>query len=186
MTTTYEMIRRIYDSSKAWGAACGSKGSDSAEAASEERILAALCAEYLESRGFGILPIQGKIERAHLYRWIAGEEPYVEAKFGDQREQHDTDMRNDGVDPGGWWYNQIVQYFGRAEVFLAQSRLLYVQDDHESAKIIGRRGTQALAKAFLTAKGCVESAIRVYAPLPRPGVSSGNVEIWTEEENRGS
>lgn len=42
------------------------------------------------------------------------------------------------------------------------------------------RGQQALAKAMMTAKGCVESSIRVFGPLPKPGMSSGYVEPWEE------
>lgn len=143
--------------------------------------LAEVCARFLHEQDFGVLPIQGKEERAHLYHWIMGEESYVEEKFGDQRGQHDIEMRQDNLAPDGWWYNQIVQYFGRAQVFLDTAGDLFMQDDHESARAVAQRGTQALAKAFLTAKGMVESAIRVYGPLPAPGVSSGNIKSWNEE-----
>ncbi len=145
------------------------------------------------------LPTQGRAEREHLYQWIVGEENYVAGKFDDQRNGHDDSMRTHHVkqDGEGFWFRQIVQYYDRARVFFEQAEEVRKMADkietvsnedaykrkrklEHDARHLEMRGQQALCKAFMTAKGCVESSIRVYGPLPKPGLSSGNVEEWTE------
>lgn len=123
------------------------------------------------------LPTQGRAEREHLYRWIVGEEEYVAGKFDDQRPDHDDEMRDSHLNPEGFWFRQIVQYYDRARIFFNEALSLEEGDPHR--REMEQRGQQALAKAMMTAKGCVESSIRVYGPLPKPGLSSGNVEEWT-------
>lgn len=124
------------------------------------------------------LPTQGRAERAHLYRWIAEEEEYVAGKFDDQRQGHDDSLREDGMDSMGFWFRQITQYYDRARVFLEEARRCRADGDLETARQLELRGQQALAKGFMTAKGCVESSIRVFGGLPKPGLSSGYVEEW--------
>lgn len=128
------------------------------------------------------LPTQGRLERQHLYEWIVGEESYVAGKFDDQRDGHDDSMRKHGMsqDGEGFWFRQIVQYYDRARLFLDQAKSLHQEGQHEAARNLEMRGQQALAKAFMTAKGCVESSIRVFGPLPKPGLSSGYVEEWID------
>jgi hypothetical protein len=168
-----------------------------------EDTIADLCAEFLlEYRAAGNvpLPVQGKEERRHLYLWMRGEEEYVVGKFDIdhevQRRQHDEHMRDHHVSHGGWWVRQIVQYYDRANMFFAEAASLRDQakrfasitdeDTHKKRQKLERdathlelRAKQAIVKAMMTAKGCAESAIRVYGNLPMPGVPSGEVQPWT-------
>ena len=125
------------------------------------------------------LPLQGKPERLHLYRWIAAEEEYVFGKFDQnaQRDDHDEEMRSQHVGPESFWIRQIMQYYDRANLFFAQAAQT---DDKEAKRALESRGQQALAKAMMTAKGCVESSIRVFGPMPAPGVASGEISEWSE------
>ena len=122
------------------------------------------------------LPTQGRLEREHLYLWVVDEENYVASKFDDQRDGHDDSLREEGVGPQGFWFRQIVQYYDRARLFFEEAER---EEDPEIKRLFQMRGQQALAKGFMTAKGCVESSIRVFGPLPKPGLSSGYVEEWT-------
>lgn len=124
------------------------------------------------------LPTQGRPEREHLYQWIVGEEEYVAGKFDDQRDGHDDSLRVHGMDPEGFWFRQIVQYYDRARLAFDAAQECELEGDHDSARKFRMRGQQALVKAMMTAKGCVESSIRVFGPLPKPGLSSGYVEEW--------
>ncbi len=145
------------------------------------------------------LPTQGRAEREHLYLWVVGEEGYVSGKFDDQRNGHDDSMRKHHLsqDGEGFWFRQIVQYYDRARLsfnaaeelrdFANQIDSMTDSESHAKAKRLRRdarfqemKAQQALCKAFMTAKGAVESSIRVYGPLPKPGLSSGNVEEWVE------
>lgn len=125
------------------------------------------------------LPTQGRAERLHLYRWVRAEENYVAGKFDDQRDGHDESMLVDHMRNEGFWLRQIVQYYDRARIFFDAA---LDSSDPEEIRHLQMRGQQALAKAFMTAKGAVESSIRVFGPLPAPGVSSGNVEPWEDGE----
>lgn len=142
------------------------------------------------------LPTQGRAERLHLYQWISEEEGYVAGKFDDQRSGHDDSLKNEGMNDEGFWFRQIVQYLDRARIAfqaaaefrnLAEqySRSMTNEEHHsksrkyvEMARHQEMKAQQALAKAMMTTKGCVESSIRVFGPLPKPGLSSGNVEEW--------
>lgn len=142
------------------------------------------------------LPTQGRAEREHLYRWISEEEDYVAGKFDDQRDHHDKSLIEEGMNDEGFWFRQIVQYLDRARIsFQAAAEFRNIARQYgtsmtnaehrarskkyaEMARIQEMKGQQALAKAMMTTKGAVESSIRVFGPLPKPGVSSGNVEEW--------
>jgi hypothetical protein len=117
------------------------------------------------------LPLMGRDERLHLYRWVAREERYVADKFDDQRDGHDASLRDDLAD---FWERQIIQYYDRARVFLAAA----AEAEGDDRRHLEQRAQQAMAKAMMTAKGLVESSIRVFGPLPKPGVPSGQVEEW--------
>lgn len=141
------------------------------------------------------LPTQGRAERAHLYGWISEEERYVADKFDDQRSGHDDSLKNEGMNEEGFWFRQIVQYLDRARIafqaaheFRQEAERLSMTDEsqhghrrkyEQMTRVQEMKAQQALAKAMMTAKGCVESSIRVFGPLPKPGLSSGNVEDWT-------
>jgi hypothetical protein len=124
------------------------------------------------------LVTQDKPERVHLYKWINAEEEYVHKKFGhsDQRGDHDKTMAN--YDLEEFWIKQVVQYYDRARVALIAARELHILDDAESARHLEQKAQQAMAKAMMTAKGMVESSIRVFGDLPKPGLSSGYIEEW--------
>lgn len=123
------------------------------------------------------LPLQGKEERRHLYEWMTLEEEYVAAKFDDQRNGHDDEMRS-VAGFNDFWIRQVVQYYDRAYTFLIGAKAARENGDHESARHLEQRAQQAMAKAMMTAKGMVESSIRVFGPLPTPGVPSGEVFEW--------
>ena len=143
------------------------------------------------------LPTQSRAERLHLYQWIAEEENYVAGKFDDQRDGHDESLISEGMNDEGFWFRQIVQYLDRARIaFQAAHEFRNIAEQYsksvtseehraksnrysEMARMQEMKGQQALAKAMMTTKGCVESSIRVFGPLPKPGLSSGNVEEWT-------
>jgi hypothetical protein len=120
------------------------------------------------------LPTQGRAERAHLYEWICGEEEYVAGKFDDQRDGHDQTFRDYDID--AFWVRQIVQYFDRARVFLDAAKAS--GSSNRSQRHLEMRAQQAIVKAMMTCKGMAESSIRVYGPLPTPGVSSGEIREW--------
>lgn len=121
------------------------------------------------------LPTQGKPERAHLYDWIVAEEVYVHDKFKDERAKHDESWSK-GF--GVFWFGQIVQYYDRANVFFEQATAFRQDGEIEAARHMELKGQQALAKAMMTAKGCVESSIRTFGNMPTPGVPSGEISEW--------
>lgn len=122
------------------------------------------------------LPIQGREERRHLYRWIAREETYVAAKFDDQRDSHDAAF--DGHDFEGFWFRQIVQYLDRARIALESAESFRQLGEEDACRQMEMRAQQAVAKSMMTSKGCCESMIRVFGPMPKPGVSSGEIQEW--------
>lgn len=132
------------------------------------------------------LPTQGKPERRHLYRWMSLEEVYVHAKFdadgsGAQREDHDKGMRAHDLD--AWWIRQILQYLDRAKLELEVAKSFRENEGDYGAKVAElheKKAQQAMAKCLLTAKGMCESAIRVFGPMPKPGVPSGEVLHWVD------
>lgn len=123
------------------------------------------------------LPLQGRPERQQLYRWITEEEEYVANKFDDQRNGHDESMQTGDLED--FWIRQVVQYLDRARLALSQAKMLRGAGDIESARLLEMKAQQAMAKCMMTAKGMVESSIRVFGDLPQPGVSSGEVREWT-------
>lgn len=122
------------------------------------------------------LPLQGRPERLHLYRWVEVEEGYAARKFDTQRDLHDVEMEKRDME---WWTSQVVQYLDRAKHFLDGARQFRILvDDGESAEHLERKAQQAMAKCMMTAKGMCESSIRVFGYLPKPGLPSGEIEKW--------
>lgn len=123
------------------------------------------------------LPLQGRKEREHLYRWISEEEAYVAGKFDDQRDGHDASLAMTGLDD--FWSRQIVQYLDRAQMFLVGAlEAAQAGKDEREVRHLEQRAQQAMAKCMMTTKGLVESSIRVFGDLPKPGVPSGDVQDW--------
>ncbi len=103
----------------------------------------------------------------HFRKWVDKEREYADNKFRWQRNSQDEEISEDGFSDDGFWYNQVTQYFWRANVL----------------GLDNPAGRQALAKAYMTLGGAVESMIRVYGPLPEPGHPSGEVRKWEGETN---
>lgn len=103
-------------------------------------------------------------EEELIRAWLAQEREYTVQKFG--LELDDQHVREWGG-PDDWWEVQFQNYLGRANVLGLDT-------------IAGR---QALAKFVATAVGMLEAAVRVYGPLPLPGVPSGeNLDtVFTDE-----
>lgn len=84
----------------------------------------------------------------------------------DDRALHDERLKLDGVNDESFWFRQIFQYVDRARIFGLDTF----------------QGRQALAKSIMTMIGCIESVIRVYGPLPAPGVPSGEIKEWDDNQ----
>lgn len=105
----------------------------------------------------------------HVEEWMRIErEDYVNKdKFDPDKQTEPVDqwalnefwVEIDGVGEDGEWWRQITQYIQRARLFGLDTPA----------------GRQALVKATMTMRGCVESSVRVHGPLPKPGVSSGTI-----------
>ena len=93
---------------------------------------------------------------ADVFAWLVAERRYQLHKFGTALDDEHTRA---GLATDGWWWQQLTNYFHRAGVLSLDTVL----------------GRQALAKFVATACGLLESAVRVYGPLPPPGVPSGEV-----------
>lgn len=106
-----------------------------------------------------------------LARWAADEQVYVDRKFGrDQdRQMYDDWLKDRNLSE---WFRQITQYFGRAELYLAGMQE-YKYSDEEKRRL-ERMAQQALGKAMMTLRDCVESSIRVWGPMPVGGKPSGD------------
>lgn len=122
------------------------------------------------------LPLQGRAERLHLYRWVVLEEDYVANKFDDQRDGHDESMAN--LDLEDFWLRQISQYWDRAKVMLAEAKACRDRGDAQGERDMTIRAQQFMVKSMMTCKGMVESSIRCFGNLPKPGLSSGYIEEW--------
>jgi hypothetical protein len=68
-------------------------------------------------------------------------------------EQDDRRLIEGGLDPSGWWSTRLDTYLDRA-------RAADLSDEPTRVE---------LAKFVATAVALLESAIRVYGPVPRPG-----------------
>lgn len=123
------------------------------------------------------LPTQGKPERRHLYRWIRAEETYVYEKYDatENRPFQDASFERGGLED--YWAPYVTQYLDRARDALDGARAL--PEGPEKQHLI-LKAQQAMAKCMMTAKGMVESSIRAFGPMPRPGVPSGTVEPWID------
>lgn len=113
---------------------------------------------------------------------MEAEEDYVEGKFVDERSDHDLTLRK-FYDIDIFWTRQVIQYYDRARMFLQGALELRMASDPESqeqAHKLEKMAQQAVVKAMMTAKGFSESMIRVFGDMPKPGLSSGNIEEWTD------
>lgn len=102
--------------------------------------------------------------RRHVFVWMQRETVYASNKFKGQRDSHDESLRKEQISDDAWWYRQIHQYIDRARL----------------QGLDTPQGRQQLAKALMTMRGCVESSVRVFGPLPEPGVPSGEIREWVD------
>ncbi len=88
--------------------------------------------------------------QSQTFEWLIAERRFQVRQFGSEHD--DRHLREGGLDPSAWWSTQLARY-------LARVRTGDLSD-------VGTR--TELAKFAATAVALVESAIRVYGPIPRP------------------
>lgn len=91
----------------------------------------------------------------YVQDWLVGEVAWTQAKFGIEADDEHTRQFAEGDHT--WWDQQLDNYYHRAKVLGLDTS----------------GGRQALAKYVSTAQGFLMAAVRLYGPLPRPGVPSG-------------
>ncbi len=92
-----------------------------------------------------------------IMTWIRGERAYQAQKWD---YEHEPERR--ATDEGWWFHNGIVNNWGRIRLYGVRQA----------------NGRQAAAKIITTLVHMLEIAIVQYGPLPKPGLSSGNIEEW--------
>lgn len=104
--------------------------------------------------------------RMNIQQWIAHERiQYADKKYdrnGEVWHRLLLDMANYGLAEEGEWWGFITNYLKRAHLLGL---------DNPS-------GRQALGKLIVTLLSCMDAAIEVSGDLPRPGVPSGQIEMW--------
>lgn len=101
-------------------------------------------------------PSEGPSAASTAFEWLVGERSYQVKKFGTALDDQHT---KDGLGEDSWWWQQLMNYYHRSKILTLETPV----------------GRQALAKFVATACGLLESVIRVYGDVPRPGVSGGEI-----------
>lgn len=103
---------------------------------------------------------------SHVLEWLTEERNYTLKKFGtDQDREHLIEWHQSMMgnkEEIAWWDAQLENYFYRA-------RVLGLNNEN---------GRQALAKFVSTAVGMLAATVQEYGLLPRPGVTSGDIQEW--------
>jgi hypothetical protein len=100
---------------------------------------------------------------ASVLLWLQRERNYTIEKFGVESDlQHVEDFNLHSPDNATHFDIQLETYLHRAGIL----------------GIHNPNGLQALAKFVSTAVGMLAAATQAYGPLPRPGVSSGEIQEW--------
>lgn len=95
-------------------------------------------------------------EFEYVIQWLRGEYPYQYGrKFA--HDENDRLVSEEGHREGTFWNQQLTNYWYRSQILGLDTI----------------NGRQAFAKFIATTIGLMESAVRVYGPLPTPGVTSG-------------
>lgn len=89
--------------------------------------------------------------QSQTFNWLIAERRFQVRQFGS--EQDDRRLIEGGLDPSGWWATRL-------EIYLDRARTGELPDEPTRVE---------LAKFVATAVALLESAIRVYGPVPRPG-----------------
>jgi hypothetical protein len=104
--------------------------------------------------------------RPVVMEWVEVEwEAYADGKWEAARAQYIEYMRQDGMDPSGFWFNQIFNYVSRAQVLGLGNPL----------------ARQAMMKALATMVDCCGSMMAAHGLPPAPGHSSGDLHEWDPE-----
>lgn len=109
--------------------------------------------------------------RVSVRRWLLWERRlYADIKWweGSNRADAIAHMRDDADD--GWWLDYVRTYLSRAE----------------QMGLASPQGRQQMGKAIVTALSCLETAVEVHGPMPRPGAPSGEVQPWVDAEAGGA
>jgi hypothetical protein len=102
-------------------------------------------------------PEQTMSAASQCFEWLVREREYQVNKFGtDLDDEHSLQ----GFGDDSWWWQQLTNYYHRSKVLGVDTP----------------GGRQAIAKFSATSCGLLESVIRIYGPLPQPGVSSGEIQ----------
>jgi hypothetical protein len=104
------------------------------------------------------------VARDQLALWLASERyAYADVKWHEERRALlKTAMADGGIREDSEWWGWITQYLRRAQLLGVESP----------------NGRQAFGKFIVTSMSCAEQAIRVFGPMPRPGVPSGELSDW--------
>lgn len=126
------------------------------------------------------VPLNGdRPERQQWLEWLVIEQEYADTKYFEERTKQDDSLRAYDID--SYWVQYMHSYLCRARIWLEAAFELSLMSDPESqekARNLENLAKQAIAKTSMVAKDFVESAIRVYGELPKPGLPSGNIEVW--------
>jgi hypothetical protein len=91
--------------------------------------------------------------QSQTFNWLVAERRFQVRQFGS--EEDDQHLIDGGLDPSAWWSKQLDTYFERAR----------------AGDLCDVDARLELAKFVATAVALLESGIRVYGPVPRPGGS---------------
>jgi hypothetical protein len=95
-------------------------------------------------------PVLSPSAQSQTFDWLIAERRFQVRQYGS--EQDDGHLRDGGLAPSAWWSTQLDHYL-----------------EHARAGDLADVATRTeLAKFTATAVGLLESAIRVYGPVPRP------------------
>lgn len=100
--------------------------------------------------------------RLQLLMWLTAErQRYSDVKYSDKKECDSHIQEDGGIGDDSWYWGFIGNYLKRAQLMgLDQPN-----------------GRQALGKAIVTLMDALESSIRVFGPMPQPGVPSGEIDM---------
>lgn len=101
--------------------------------------------------------------RAYIGGWIDVERmSYADVKYAEDGDNRAMLVK--AMQDGDWqrWSDFAMQYVKKAEIFGFDSE----------------KGRQQLGKAIVTLLHTLETAVMVHGPMPKPGLTSGEIEPW--------
>lgn len=98
--------------------------------------------------------------RIAVGNWLHDERyKYADTKYNDKNEVDYHMQVDSGIGENSWYEGFIGNYFKRAQLFGLNTP----------------QGRQALGKMIVTCLDALESSVRVFGPMPRAGVPSGEI-----------